>query len=87
MFDTQKSNINHRRQDCHQTRPNNQRMRITGVCFALMQTRFWNVNYALKTIWVDDNYVFNARSMDVLNTKLRKLLKDDPESKSSAHSR
>ena len=35
-------------------------------------------NYALKTIWVDDNY-FNARSMDVYITKLRKHLKDDPE--------
>lgn len=34
-------------------------------------------NYALKTIWVDDNY-FNARSMDVYITKLRKLFKDDP---------
>ncbi|MCI5983413.1 MAG: response regulator transcription factor [Marinilabiliaceae bacterium] len=32
---------------------------------------------ALKTIWVDDNY-FNARSMDVYITKLRKHLKDDP---------
>lgn len=35
-------------------------------------------NYALKTIWVDDNY-FNARSMDVYITKLRKLLRADPE--------
>lgn len=35
-------------------------------------------NYALKAIWVDDNY-FNARSMDVYITKLRKLLKDDPK--------
>lgn len=35
-------------------------------------------NYALKTIWVDDNY-FNARSMDVYITKLRKLLKGDPD--------
>lgn len=35
-------------------------------------------NYALKTIWIDDNY-FNARSMDVYITKLRKLLKDDPQ--------
>ncbi len=33
-------------------------------------------NFALKTIWVDDNY-FNARSMDVYITKLRKHLKDD----------
>jgi len=31
-------------------------------------------NHALKQIWVDDNY-FNARSMDVYITKLRKLLK------------
>lgn len=34
-------------------------------------------NHALKQIWVDDNY-FNARSMDVYITKLRKLLKADP---------
>lgn len=34
-------------------------------------------NYALKTIWVEDNY-FNARSMDVYITKLRKILKEDP---------
>lgn len=32
---------------------------------------------ALKTIWGDDNY-FNARSMDVFITKLRKYLKNDP---------
>lgn len=32
---------------------------------------------ALKTIWIDDNY-FNARSMDVYITRLRKHLKDDP---------
>lgn len=32
---------------------------------------------ALKTIWIDDNY-FNARSMDVYITKLRKHLKQDP---------
>ncbi len=34
-------------------------------------------DYALKSIWIDDNY-FNARSMDVYITKLRKHLKDDP---------
>ena len=33
-------------------------------------------DFALKTIWVDDNY-FNARSMDVYITKLRKHLKED----------
>ncbi|MPQ48700.1 response regulator [Marinifilum sp. N1E240] len=34
-------------------------------------------NLALKTIWSDDNY-FNARSMDVYITKLRKHLKAEP---------
>jgi DNA-binding response OmpR family regulator len=34
-------------------------------------------NYALRSIWIDDNY-FNARSMDVYITKLRKHLKDEP---------
>jgi two-component system, OmpR family, response regulator len=32
---------------------------------------------ALKKIWQDDSY-FNARSMDVYVTKLRKYLKADP---------
>ena len=35
-------------------------------------------DFALKTIWIDDNY-FNARSMDVYITKLRKLLKQDKD--------
>ena len=35
-------------------------------------------NYALKKIWGVVDY-FNARSMDVYITKLRKLLKEDPE--------
>jgi two-component system OmpR family response regulator len=35
-------------------------------------------NFALRTIWIDDNY-FNARSMDVYITKLRKHLKEDPK--------
>ena len=33
-------------------------------------------DFALKTIWVDDNY-FNARCMDVYITKLRKHLRED----------
>ena len=33
-------------------------------------------NFALKAIWIDDNY-FNARSMDVYIAKLRKYLKED----------
>ncbi|RUT78084.1 response regulator transcription factor RprY [Ancylomarina longa] len=35
-------------------------------------------NLALRTIWSDDNY-FNARSMDVYITKLRKHLKSEPD--------
>lgn len=34
-------------------------------------------DFALRAIWIDDNY-FNARSMDVYITKLRKHLKEDP---------
>jgi DNA-binding response OmpR family regulator len=34
-------------------------------------------NFALKSIWKDDNY-FNARSMDVYITKIRKHLSDEP---------
>lgn len=37
-------------------------------------------NFALKSIWIDDNY-FNARSMDVYITRLRKYLRKDPEIK------
>ena len=37
-------------------------------------------NYALRSIWIDDNY-FNARSMDVYITRLRKYLKKDPSVK------
>lgn len=37
-------------------------------------------NFALRSIWIDDNY-FNARSMDVYITRLRKYLKKDPEVK------
>ncbi len=35
-------------------------------------------SFALCTIWQDDSY-FNARSMDVYITKLRKYLKKDPD--------
>lgn len=40
------------------------------------QNQILQRDFALKAIWVDDNY-FNARSMDVYITKLRKHLKDD----------
>jgi DNA-binding response OmpR family regulator len=34
-------------------------------------------NFALSTVWKEENY-FNARSMDVYITKLRKYMKEDP---------
>ncbi|NVK50618.1 MAG: response regulator transcription factor [Cyclobacteriaceae bacterium] len=39
--------------------------------------RLVNRSHALKQIWGDDSY-FNARSMDVYLSKIRKILKDDP---------
>jgi len=41
------------------------------------QNQILERNYALMTIWEENTY-FNARSMDVYITKLRKHLKDDP---------
>jgi two-component system, OmpR family, response regulator len=45
--------------------------------FALHANDVLDRNFALKSIWNDDNY-FNGRSMDVYITKLRKYLKEDP---------
>ena len=41
------------------------------------QNQILERNYALMTIWGENTY-FNARSMDVYITKLRKHLKVDP---------
>jgi DNA-binding response OmpR family regulator len=46
--------------------------------FCLNENSILDRNFALKTIWLDDNY-FNGRSMDVYITKLRKYLKEDPK--------
>ena len=46
--------------------------------FAIAANEILQRDFALKTIWVDDNY-FNARSMDVYITKLRKHLRADPD--------
>jgi DNA-binding response OmpR family regulator len=35
-------------------------------------------DYALKSIWIECT-TYNARSMDVYITKLRKIIKDDPD--------
>lgn len=46
--------------------------------FCMNQNEVLDRNFALKSIWQDDNY-FNGRSMDVYITKLRKYLKNDPD--------
>ncbi len=45
--------------------------------FCENQNKTVSRTYALKIVWGDDSY-FNARSMDVYITKLRKYLKDEP---------
>ena len=65
-------------------RLNGRQMNLTAKEAALLKMladqegRTLNRTEALKAIWHDDSY-FNARSMDVYITKLRKILKEDPE--------
>ncbi|MFH0894277.1 MAG: response regulator transcription factor [Bacteroidota bacterium] len=60
-----------------------QQQKLTSKEAELLRMLCWNMNNvvdrsdALKMIWEDDSY-FNARSMDVYITKLRKYLKEDP---------
>ncbi len=62
---------------------NNEEIKLTTKESELLRLLATNANkvlernYALKAIWIDDNY-FNARSMDVYITKLRKHLREDP---------
>jgi DNA-binding response OmpR family regulator len=73
IFDTQKQLLNN----------GNQHVKLTTKESDLLSLLCANANevlernYALKKIWGVVDY-FNARSMDVYITKLRKLLKDDP---------
>lgn len=58
-------------------------IKLTGKESDLLRVFCKNLNHTvdrsnfLKEVWKDDSY-FNARSMDVYITKLRKYLKDDP---------
>jgi DNA-binding response OmpR family regulator len=62
---------------------NDKSARLTSKESELLKLFCQNLNqpisrsFALKTIWGDDSY-FNARSMDVYITKLRKYLREDP---------
>jgi len=61
---------------------NNKKIHLTTKESELLRLLCNNINsvlerdFALKTIWIEDNY-FNARSMDVYITKLRKHLSVD----------
>ena len=69
--------------DHQQLSRDGQTVRLTSKESELLKLFCRNLNqpvsrsYALKMIWGDDTY-FNARSMDVYVTKLRKHLRDDP---------
>ncbi len=71
-FDTQKQILSHGDKQTKLTTKESELLALLCVHANEILQR----DFALKTIWVDDNY-FNARSMDVYITKLRKHLKDD----------
>ena len=72
QFDTQKQLLSI---DGQQTKLTTKESELLGLLCA-HANEILQRDFALKTIWIDDNY-FNARSMDVYITKLRKHLKDD----------
>ena len=75
-FDYQHQLLNHDGDD-------SQPQKLTSKESELLKLLAQNLNqpvsrtFALKMVWGDDSY-FNARSMDVYVTKLRKYLKPDP---------
>ncbi len=72
-FDTKKQTLSLNGEDVKLTTKENELLSL----LAANANNILERNYALKTIWIDDNY-FNARSMDVYITKLRKHLRLDP---------
>lgn len=71
-FDTEKQILKHEKTETKLTTKESDLLKL--LC--LNKNSVLERNFALKTIWIDDNY-FNARSMDVYIAKLRKYLKDD----------
>ena len=72
-FDTKKQTLSLNGEDVKLTTKENELLSLLAANANSILER----NYALKTIWIADNY-FNARSMDVYITKLRKHLRPDP---------
>ena len=70
--------------DVHELTDDQETIKLTSKEAELLKLFCLNINEtldrstALKIIWRDDSY-FNARSMDVYITKLRKYLKSDPD--------
>jgi two-component system, OmpR family, response regulator len=73
LFDARKQTLSREDKEVKLTTKESELLRL----LASNANKVLERNYALKAIWIDDNY-FNARSMDVYITKLRKHLKDDP---------
>ncbi|MBS1635029.1 MAG: response regulator transcription factor [Bacteroidetes bacterium] len=71
-FDAEKQTLIHGKEEQKLTTKESQLLRLLCV----HKNDVLDRNFALKTIWHDDNY-FNGRSMDVYIAKLRKYLKDD----------
>lgn len=71
-FDAQKQLLSIAGEDKKLTTKESELLRL--LC--INQNQLLDRNDALNEVWADDNY-FNARSMDVYITKLRKLLKQD----------
>ena len=71
-FDTQKQILS---SEGKQTKLTTKESELLGLLCA-HANEILQRDFALKTIWIDDNY-FNARSMDVYISKLRKHLKED----------
>ena len=71
-FDSEKQLLNHNGSSIKLTTKESGLLRL--LC--IHKNDVLDRNFALKTIWHDDNY-FNGRSMDVYIAKLRKYLKDD----------
>lgn len=74
VFDTQKQRLVIDGKIIRLTTKESELLSLLAECMNNVLER----NFALKTIWIEDNY-FNARSMDVYITKLRKKLNDDPD--------
>ena len=72
QFDAEKQTLVHGKEEQKLTTKESQLLRLLCV----HKNDVLDRNFALKTIWHDDNY-FNGRSMDVYIAKLRKYLGGD----------